>query len=97
MSTVKDLLLSELTSKGFIYYPELKRLMLKNEMGQISMVTVIEMNDETKCRVYFSQNDANADLKDYTDDRSFSYDAEQILNYVQNVAGSAHAATKFAA
>lgn len=85
MTTVKDLLLHELTSMGFIYYPAMKRLMHKTETAGKSTVTVIQMDDDKKCQVFFSISDANVGLKDYTDSRMFGYDVETILGFLNRV------------
>ncbi|MEG0948094.1 MAG: hypothetical protein RR212_13730 [Bacteroidales bacterium] len=83
MNTTKDLLLNKLTATGFMYYPEMKRLMFKKEISQHSEVIVVELDKDKECRVYFSiQNEGS---KEYTNDRKFCYNAEQILNYVENL------------
>ncbi|MGL4293645.1 MAG: hypothetical protein ACRCSQ_08735 [Bacteroidales bacterium] len=81
MNTVKDLLLSKLTATGFIYYPEMKRLMFKKEIGGHSEVIVVEFHNE--CRVFFSLK--NNTEKEYTQDRNFCYNADQILNHVESL------------
>ena len=83
MNTTKDLLLNKLTATGFMYYPEMKRLMFKKEISQHSEVIVVELDKDKECRVYFSiQNEGS---KEYTNDQKFCYNAEQILNYVENL------------
>ena len=83
MNTVKDLLLSKLTATGFMYYPEMKRLMFKKEISGHSEVIVVELDKEKECRVYFSLQ--NEGFKSHTEDRKFCYNAEQILNHVETL------------
>lgn len=83
MNTTKDLLLNKLTATGFMYYPEMKRLMFKKELSQHSEVIVIELDKDKECRVYFSIQDEGS--KEYTNDRKFCYNADQILTYVENI------------
>ncbi|MDO5571319.1 MAG: hypothetical protein Q4F97_07615 [Bacteroidales bacterium] len=82
MKAVKDLLLSELTSKGFIYYPELKRLMHKVESSNDSEVTIVEMNQDNLCRVYFSKNTDTDNVKQISEDKSFDYDFNKIVSFI---------------
>ena len=89
MNTVKDLLLSNLTEKGFTYYPSMKRLMLKSE-GQESKVIVLEMNEDDKCRVYFDNNTNTVDQK-------LSYNLEAILSYVKGLLNDNTTNFRFAA
>lgn len=96
MNTAKDLLLHTLTAKGFIYYPEMKRLMLKSETANNSMVTVIEMNEENQCRFYFCQTDLKTFMTE-KEDTTFSYDASLILNHLINISESTFPAIKIAA
>ncbi len=90
MTTVKDLLLQELTSKGFIYYPGMKRLMHKTESAEKSSVTVIEMSNDKECRVFFSSKDNNT--AEYTDNRLFGYDVDTILRYLNKLTDLKHLA-----
>lgn len=93
MNTAKDLLLNKLTATGFMYYPEMKRLMFKKELNNFSEVIVVELDKE--CRVYFSIKNENA--KEYTNDRKFCYNADTIINYVENLLLTGSTESKIAA
>jgi hypothetical protein len=82
MKTVKDLLLSELTSEGFIYYPEIKRLMHKIDNTTVSEVIVVEMNQDNTCRVYFSKDTNSNNVSQISEDKFFDYDFEKIITYI---------------
>ena len=92
----KDLLLKNLSSRGFIYYPEMKRLMSKKETAEISSVCVVEMSDDNKCRVYFSETDLLND-SEAKEDKYFAYDSGSILRYIESILSSDNTTIKLAA
>ncbi len=81
----KDLLLTNLSSKGFIYYPEMKRLMSKTETADKSSVCIVEMNDDRKCRVYFSETEISSSNEEFLSDVCMDYDVDAIISYINKV------------
>ena len=81
----KDLLLTNLSSKGFIYYPEMKRLMSKTETADKSSVCIVEMNDDRKCRVYFSETEISSSNEAFLSDVCMDYVVDSIISYIYKV------------
>lgn len=81
MNTFKDIILNKLCATGFIYYPDMKRLMLKKENKNYSVVIVIELNQT--CQIFFSQKKETE--KEYSQHNSFAYNIEQILSHVEGI------------